>query len=113
MRWTSLEARERDILAAVLRIVRVHPKVGFAWRANAGAMELNGRTVRFGFTGQADIVGVLKGGRFFALEVKSASGRLTRHQSAFLDNVRAVGGVAGVVRSVEEAKFILDTSKAD
>jgi hypothetical protein len=44
---------------------------------------------------------------FTAFEVKSAKGRVRPEQQAFIDNVKAAGGIAGVVRSVEEAKSLL------
>jgi VRR-NUC domain len=107
-RWQAREPTETDTLLAVLDMLRLHPKVGLAWRANTGQASFNGRDVRFGFVGQADIVGCLKGGRFFAIEVKSPRGRLSNAQERFLSNVRQVGGIAGVVRSVDEAKLMLD-----
>ena len=39
---------ERDVLAAVLAALRAHPRVAFAWRANAGSFEVNGRRIRAG-----------------------------------------------------------------
>jgi len=101
-------AREAQILAGVLKLCRYHPNVGLAWRQNTGAMEVEGRTVRFGFVGVSDILGVLKSGRFMALEVKTERGRLTGAQRAFIEAVRQAGGFAAVVRSVDEAKVALD-----
>ena len=46
-------------------------------------------------------------GVFVALEVKSATGRTTVEQRRFIDAVRAAGGIADVVRSVDDAAAAL------
>jgi hypothetical protein len=45
--------------------------------------------------------------RFAAVEVKSPTGRLTREQTAFIETVKRLGGLAGPARSPEEAAGIL------
>jgi hypothetical protein len=40
---------------------------------------------------------------FLALEVKTATGPIMPEQKTFIENVRKAGGLAGVVRSVDEA----------
>ena len=45
--------------------------------------------------------------RFFALEIKSATGRASDQQSRFLDAVRLNGGLAGVARSAGEALAVV------
>lgn len=52
--------------------------------------------------GIPDIWGVLKGGRFFGIEVKTEKGKLSFEQGEFINNVRAQGGIAFVARSVED-----------
>ena len=44
---------------------------------------------------------------FAAVEVKAAKGRATEQQKAFIEHIRNAGGIAGVARSVDEAKSIL------
>ena len=44
---------------------------------------------------------------FTAVEVKTATGRATKEQRAFVEHVRSAGGIAGVVRSVDDAKALL------
>lgn len=53
--------------------------------------------------GVADIVGIFKGIPLY-IEVKSAKGRLSEHQKAFLDRVNQEGGIAFVARSVDEVR---------
>lgn len=76
-----------------------------AWRQNQGALRKDrGRLVRFsGARGISDIIGILPpAGRLLAVECKMPGGRLTADQAAFLDGVRAMGGLSLVVRSVDE-----------
>ena len=54
------------------------------------------------------IIGIARGGRFVALEVKSETGRVTKEQATFIALVRHMGGVGEVVRSVEEAMAAVD-----
>lgn len=75
----------------------------------------SGRVLHSGLcVGSADLIGYRVqeiGGqrvaRFAAVEVKSATGRPSREQQAFLAKVQADGGLAGIARSVEEARAIL------
>lgn len=76
------------------------------WRVNVIVAQdrATGRVVRSSQPGAADISGILKpSGRRLELEVKSENGRVRPEQAAFLKMVREHGGVAEVVRSVEEA----------
>jgi len=45
--------------------------------------------------------------QFVAIEVKSAVGRPTKTQAAFIDTVRNAGGLAGIARNENEAVAIL------
>lgn len=51
--------------------------------------------------GASDILGILHG-KFLAIEVKSAKGRMTIHQKAFLQNIRSQGGIAFEARSLSD-----------
>jgi hypothetical protein len=90
------------------------------WRNNTGAMrDERGQLVRFGLCpGSADLIGYrsvtvtpdMVGTTlavFAAVEVKTATGRPTSEQTAFLEHVTAAGGLAGIARSVEDAERIL------
>ena len=44
---------------------------------------------------------------FTSIEVKSATGRLRPEQRQWLEAVQAAGGIAGVARSVEDARALL------
>jgi hypothetical protein len=73
----------------------------------------NARPLHAGLcVGSSDLIGYRRVGdlaQFVALEVKSATGRPTPQQTAFLNHITAAGGCAGIVRSVEDAREILRT----
>ena len=90
------------------------------WRNNVGALrDERGRLITYGLCkGSSDLIGLrqlrieeqhlgLELGVFCALEIKAAGGRLTAEQLQFLEVIRNRGGLAGVARSVEEARQIL------
>lgn len=47
-------------------------------------------------------------GRFVSIEVKTPKGRPTTEQRAFLGTVSRFGGLAGIVRSVDDAARVLE-----
>ncbi len=57
--------------------------------------------------GSSDIVGIAPSGHFLAIEVKTPTGRATKEQLNFIDQVKKAGGIAGIARSVEEALTII------
>jgi hypothetical protein len=84
----------------------------FAWRNNTGAFkgEHNGKTrfIRFGFSGISDILGILPGGRALAIEVKMPGNPPTGPQIAFLDAVKAQGGVAFIATGIDDIERELE-----
>jgi hypothetical protein len=101
---------ERDVLRVVLAALRTHPAVAFAWRANTGSFEVQGRRIRAGFRGQSDVIGMLHGGRMLCCEVKRPGGTLTRDQAAFLARVQEHGGIALCATSVDDVVGALDAA---
>lgn len=104
--------REHAIQDAIRRAVP--PTRAVLWHNSTGQVEIpradGGIThLRYGLAvGSADLVGVRRpDGRFVALEVKSATGRPTPDQLQWLDLVRRCGGIAAVVRSVDEALEVI------
>jgi len=76
-----------------------------------------GRPLHAGLcVGSSDLIGyrvVDRVAQFVALEVKSATGRATAQQTQFIDHINAVGGCAGIVRSVEDVQTVLSTHPLD
>ena len=63
--------------------------------------------------GGSDIIGIAPDGRFLAVEVKTARGRVSPEQQRFIDAVNKAGGIAGVARSVQDALSLLSEPSAD
>ena len=79
----------------------------YAWKQNTGAMQVEGRFIRFSSPGVSDIIGILPDGRFLAIETK-VTGKLTRHQEVFLENIRERGGIAVVARLVDDVVNVIE-----
>jgi hypothetical protein len=90
------------------------------FRNNTGTLrDRHGRPVTFGLAkGSADLIGwttrVITPDMvgqtvavFTSIEVKSQSGRLRPEQRQWLEAVQAAGGIAGMARSVEDARALL------
>lgn len=108
---------ERDILTAIRIALGDDPDV-VLWRNNVGqATASTGHTVRYGLAvGSGDLIGMVRAGpwqpaRFLSLEVKTATGRVRPEQQRWRDLVIARGGVAAVVRSVEDARSVVAQAK--
>jgi len=92
---------EGRIKAAILRYME--RRGFFAWNNPSGAVRIApDRWIHFGRKGSSDILGILPGGRFLAVEAKAQDGRLSPEQKEFLEKVRGLGGLALVVRSWKE-----------
>ena len=61
----------------------------------------------YGTAGIPDVIACI-GGRFFAFEVKTTTGKTTALQEATMKKIRKCGGQARIVRSVEEVKAVLE-----
>lgn len=93
---------ERDLVHDILEKWGAHPRLRLA-RVNVGAVKVRDRLVRFGVPGCADICGVLgPGGRFVAIECKSATGRQRPEQQSFERVIRSLGGVYILARSLAD-----------
>jgi len=107
-RAVVVKVREASVLRSVLEFLRYHPRVAKAWRQNSGAMNIDGRHVRFtDEVGIPDICGFLKDGRGLYVECKAPGGRLSYWQNHFLEAARKAGCVAGMVHSIEEAEALI------
>ena len=93
---------EAAALREVAQALRVHPLVAWVERQNTGVARVGGRFIKFGWPGCSDLVGMMRDGRFMAVEVKTPKGRLRPEQVVFLDRVRAGGGVAFVARDLRD-----------
>ena len=111
---------ERDIQSTILvalshgptRLLRIN--AGVAWqgtvieRTPERLVLARPYAIRLAAPGVSDLIGWTEHGRFVAIEVKAGRRRPTDEQAAFLDLVRRSGGLAGVARSVADARAILE-----
>ncbi len=110
---------EAPIMRRVMLAIGARPDTRI-FRNNVGlAVFPDGSRVRYGLApGSSDLIGwrsLLIGpehvgmqlAQFVAIEVKGPKGRAEDAQAKFLHAVAAAGGIAGVVRSVEEAERLL------
>lgn len=75
-------------------------------RTSAGLAQFGDRKVLMGAVGTSDRTCCIQG-KFVAIEIKSAVGKTTERQEAYLARVRAAGGVAIVARSVDDVQAAL------
>jgi len=90
----KLKVSEREVLRACSAILEANSKVCLWWRQNTGSTKIGERYVKFSFRGASDLMAVLEGGRFAAIECKAPGKRPSSHQTAFLANVKRAGGAA-------------------
>lgn len=112
---------ETDIQQRIRLALGTHPQVRL-FRNQVGQLPdpRTGRPVQFGLArGSADLIGwrtitvtpEMVGQRmavFTSIEVKTATGRLTPAQRAWMGAVRSGGGIAGIARSVADAVRLLE-----
>jgi hypothetical protein len=83
-----------------------------AWRQNTSGLRRQDRRGRTfwapaALVGISDIIGILPGGRFLALEAKVGKRQPTAEQLLFLEAIATAGGLAGVVRSLKDLEALL------
>lgn len=99
---------EAAALIEVLKALRAHPAVSWAERQNTGSARIGGRFVRFGWPGCSDVLGMLRDGRFLAVEVKGPTGRLRAEQAVFLERINCAGGVGFMARDLRDVHLELN-----
>lgn len=115
-------ALEADVQRGIIQYLSAHPSVLMAWRVNSGAAHTEsgapiwfyrivrqpGESVRL-----PDLMGLLRDGRMFAIEVKRPGwkkpvGQREIEQQNFLRAVATHGGLAGFATSIDEANEIIE-----
>ena len=78
------------------------------WKNATGATKNEcGRYVRYGLKGAPDIIGVKKGGKFIALEIKTGAAVQSPAQIKFQKRFEELGGLYIVVRDMDDLDQIL------
>lgn len=103
---------EAEILNAIMLEFGSLPYLRI-WRVNTvKAMSKTGRMIQSVPIGSSDISGiVLPLGRRLEMEVKSSTGRVSAEQFAYIDMIKSMGGIAGVVRSVDDARLLIESAR--
>lgn len=98
---------EKSVQKSVIAFLQL--RGAFVIRTNSGGVKFGDQFVKFNSArGCSDLL-VCYRGRWLALEVKRDEKAVpTDEQEAFLAEVKRAGGVAQVVRSIDDAKVILD-----
>lgn len=100
MKSTEIKLSEHKIQELVLEWLKDNGY--FCWRNNVG---VKGH-IHYGLKGSSDILGIATSnnsfGRFLALEIKDAKGKVSEDQQKFIDAVNDAGGIAFVARSLGE-----------
>lgn len=99
---------EADIMRSIMIALSADGHAVF--RANIGMFfTKDGRPIKTGLpTGFSDLFGFrASDGRAWFMEVKGEKGRVTTEQSAFLNAMQMRGALAGVVRSIDDARELL------
>lgn len=110
--------KEGDLVKACLNWLQLRYPRGLFWRQNAGATKIGDRYIKFGsMPGVSDIIGIKPGtlttgllGIFCAIECKMPKGRLQPSQQEFIAAVKRAGGIAGVVRSIDDLEKLVGES---
>lgn len=100
MAKTVMTTPENAVKNAILQFLTMNRIYNF--RQNVGTMKVNGRPIKFGHAGQSDILGMLPGGRFLAVECKSSTGRPSPAQVDFLAMINDQGGVGILAYSLDD-----------
>ncbi len=102
MSETGLMRQIRKALNDTHRVRVVRNSVGFD--------EIRG--LRYGLgIGSADLVGILRSGRVFVIEVKTPRGRTRPEQRTWAAAIRRWGGFAAFARSIDEALAALERAE--
>lgn len=102
-------AQHTRVVSEILARCGARPDVRM-WSNNSGvARGLTGNgMIHFGLKGSADILGILFGGQFFSVEVKTGSAVQNQAQKAFQTMVEKFGGIYLLVNSAHQVEAFLD-----
>jgi len=93
-------------------LVTLHVLGHVAWRQNTGVADFDGRKVKFGLKGQADITGMMLDGRRLEVETKRRTGGVqSPDQKAFQAMIEGGGGVYLLASSIDDLLAGLEKAK--
>ena len=89
--------KESDLIQSIARYLKTIPAL-FFWKEHGGM---------YGTAGIPDIIACVDG-RGYAVEVKTETGKPTKLQEATIRKILKAGGVAVIVRSVDEVRAFIE-----
>lgn len=97
------DVSEKEIQKLALDYLLQHPLVSLVWQNDSRftRSRKSGAVGKYRPKGLADVCGMFKGGRFFAIEFKKPGGKVTKEQAEFLQKVKDAGGLSLLAFSVE------------
>jgi len=102
-------AAHTELKEAIRLSLGKRPRDVVLWPNEVGVAALGRRKVRYGLcNGSADLIGILRGGRFIGIEVKTGHATQSREQKLFQALVLRMGGIYVVARSIEDAHAAVD-----
>lgn len=119
---SRIQAQVRAVLShreADTRVYRNNVGKGHIAARECGYCKKNGSWVQWGLqVGSSDLIGIHRClitesmvgsyiGRFFAAEIKTEVGRLSKEQKIWKQTIERFGGIAETIRSEEQAKELL------
>jgi hypothetical protein len=102
--------KESAIQKEIMNMLKEHPRVVWCYVTSAGYVRgiQGGMRFKVGFDGMSDILGQLRDGRLFAIEVKRPGKKPTELQQEFIDMVNNNGGVANWVDNLMDAMQLIE-----
>lgn len=98
---------EGEIQSRIMIALSYCPVVAWAHITTSGTVRRRGKFITVGIPGMPDIIGQLRSGKLFGIEVKTGSGKVSDEQQKFIDLINDNNGVSGIARSVDDALRIL------
>ena len=111
--------KESKIQSAIIDALCLHKDVTWCMVVTSGGFKVRGSYIQIGRffdsnhdlkAGVSDIIGQLKDGRFFCIEVKKPKEKPTDEQLYFLQMVKDSGGVSGWADNIADALNIIRIS---
>jgi len=99
--------KEQDIQRSILDFLKW--KKIFCWKNNTAGIykKATGHYIPSGAVGSADIFAISKG-TFYAIEVKTTTGKQSEKQKEFQENVEKAGGIYILAKSIEDLGMVFE-----
>lgn len=99
--------KEGDIQSQIMIALSYCPTVAWAHVTTTGTVKRRGKFITVGSPGMPDIIGQMRNGKLFGIEVKMPKEKDSAEQYEFIEMITSNNGVAGVARSVDDALMIV------